>query len=159
MDQEIIESLDGTVGRRELTIVMMATAVCFVASLVPWIHHSYDQSDMDAFILVVWLVVPALCAMIANYLVTLRALSSKSPAVEIASLTFVLFLSLVGAVLTAVIVRVVRDCLSDPTSHNLWPFELIIAAFPAGLGAACGALVGGLIAWFKRCLQEASRSN
>ncbi len=45
----------------------------------------------------------------------------------------------------AVMVRVVVDTAKDPTSHNLWPFEVILtAAFGFGL-AACAALVGRLI--------------
>ena len=50
----------------------------------------------------------------------------------------------VGAsVPAAVMARVVHDTWSDPTSHNLWPFELILAAGPGLLVAAIGALAGG----------------
>jgi hypothetical protein len=38
--------------------------------------------------------------------------------------------------------RVVVETFRDPTSHNLWPFEIIIAAV-VGFAVACvGALLG-----------------
>ncbi len=49
-------------------------------------------------------------------------------------------------VIAVVFTRVLFDGLQDSTSHNLWPFELMIAA-PFGLiCAAPGALVGKLLA-------------
>jgi hypothetical protein len=42
-------------------------------------------------------------------------------------------------------VRVVRETSVDPTSHNLWPFEIVIASglgFPA---AFAGAVLGWLL--------------
>lgn len=53
----------------------------------------------------------------------------------------------VGAsVPAAVLARVVYDTSSDPSSHNLWPFEIILAAGPGFLAGVIGALVGGLLA-------------
>lgn len=49
----------------------------------------------------------------------------------------------------AVIARVIVEGIRDPSSHNLWPFEVIIALL---LGFACarvGALLGTLIAWMR----------
>ena len=47
--------------------------------------------------------------------------------------------------------RVVVDTARDPTSHNLWPFEMVIA-FALGLaGAVPGALIGST---FRRLLGE-----
>src|SRR5690554_3183396 len=52
----------------------------------------------------------------------------------------------VGAsVPAAVLARVVYDTAFDPTSHNLWPFELVLAAGPGLLAGILGALVGGLV--------------
>lgn len=51
----------------------------------------------------------------------------------------------VGAsVPAAVLARVAVDTAKDPTSHNLWPFEFIIAALVGVLCASAGALVGSL---------------
>jgi len=35
------------------------------------------------------------------------------------------------------------ECAQDPTSHNLWPFEVGIALGVGGLCALAGALPGG----------------
>ncbi len=43
----------------------------------------------------------------------------------------------------AVLGKLVRDLIADPTSHTLWPFELAIAA---AIGLAAG-LVGAIAGW------------
>ncbi len=49
-----------------------------------------------------------------------------------------------AAVPAAVFARVIVEGIKDPTSHNLWPFEVVIALF-LGLGAsAIGTLLGSL---------------
>ncbi len=54
----------------------------------------------------------------------------------------------VGA-MAAIIIRVIVDVVADPTSHNLWPFELVIASLfivpSALLGAAVGVVVRRLV--------------
>lgn len=55
-----------------------------------------------------------------------------------------------AAVPTAIFVRVAVDAAKDPTSHNLWPFEVIIAVMVGGLCATAGALVGSLFAIHSR---------
>ena len=55
-----------------------------------------------------------------------------------------------AAVPAAVLTRVVVETAKDPTSHNLWPLELIIAAV---IGIACssaGALVGSFPSFFSK---------
>jgi hypothetical protein len=47
-----------------------------------------------------------------------------------------------GAVPAAVLARVTWEVMKDPTSHNLWPFEAVIAA---AIGFSC-ALAGGVVA-------------
>lgn len=53
---------------------------------------------------------------------------------------------------TAVFVRVVVDCIPDPTRHNLWPFEIVIA-YGVGLPWAVG---GAAIGW---CLSRIGQGN
>lgn len=54
---------------------------------------------------------------------------------------------LVGAsVPAAVIARVIVEATADPTSHNLWPIEVMIAAAVGFAAALAGALVGSLVA-------------
>jgi len=53
-------------------------------------------------------------------------------------------LSLIGGFLAAHICLVVADCASDPTNHNLWPFEFVFLAVmtsPAFLGAGIIGLI------------------
>ena len=51
----------------------------------------------------------------------------------------------VGAAVPApILARITVDTAQDPTSHNLWPFELIIAAMIGMLVSSAGALVGSL---------------
>jgi hypothetical protein len=41
-----------------------------------------------------------------------------------------------------VMLRVMVEAAADPTSHNLWPFEIIIASLLGGLCALPGAVAG-----------------
>jgi hypothetical protein len=51
-----------------------------------------------------------------------------------------------ASVALAVMARVVVEVVKNPASHNLWPLELLIALVVGLVCAACGALVGALIA-------------
>jgi len=54
--------------------------------------------------------------------------------------------AVMGSVVPAVImVRVVVDGLRDSTSHNLWPFEVVIAVVVGGVAALAGTLVGSVV--------------
>ena len=71
----------------------------------------------------------------------LRMLGSKRP-------HFLLTVAFTGiAAPAAVMVRVVRDTSVDPTSHNLWPFEVAIAVAVGFSVAMVGALLGSLVSW------------
>jgi hypothetical protein len=50
-----------------------------------------------------------------------------------------------SSVPAVVIVRVIVNGLRDSTSHNLWPLEVVIAAFVGGAAAFVGALLGSLV--------------
>ena len=50
-----------------------------------------------------------------------------------------------SSVPAVVIVRVLVDGLRDSTSHNLWPFEVVIAAFVGVAAAFVGALLGSVV--------------
>ena len=57
----------------------------------------------------------------------------------------------VGAAVPApILARIAVDSAKDPTSHNLWPFELIIAAVIGALCSSAGALGGSLLARLSR---------
>jgi hypothetical protein len=52
----------------------------------------------------------------------------------------------IGACVPAIILlRVAIETVADPTSHNLWPFEVVIGSIVGALCAFAGALVGWLI--------------
>lgn len=59
-------------------------------------------------------------------------------------------LAIDGAVPAPIIARIAVDTAKDPTSHNLWPFEFIIAAVLGVLCSSAGALVGSLPARLSR---------
>lgn len=48
-----------------------------------------------------------------------------------------------GSVPSAVLARITVETTNDPTSHNLWPLELI-AALVGGACSSAGTLVGNL---------------
>jgi hypothetical protein len=54
-----------------------------------------------------------------------------------------------AAVPAAVFARVVVEGLQDPTSHNLWPLEIVIAAALGFVWALAGAIIGTIAARFK----------
>jgi hypothetical protein len=54
-------------------------------------------------------------------------------------------LAVACAVPAAAMARVVVDTMRDPTSHNLWPFEVVIAFMVGLAGAVPGALIGSAI--------------
>jgi hypothetical protein len=61
-----------------------------------------------------------------------------------------------AAVPCAVMARVVLDTLRDPTLHNLWPFEFIIAVVIGLLASGAGTLAGSIPALLSR---RSSRSD
>lgn len=70
---------------------------------------------------------------------------------------FMTTLWVVGLTVPAVVVaRVFVDTSLDPTSHNLWPFEVVIAAFVGWFAAAAGAAIGSVPMLLSR---RVSRSN
>src|SRR5438552_10593809 len=64
---------------------------------------------------------------------------------------FVMVFFIVGATVPlAVLARVAVETNRDPTSHNLWPFEFIIATAVGALCSSAGALLGSLPALFAK---------
>src|SRR5439155_14171598 len=52
-------------------------------------------------------------------------------------------IAVLGSVVPAVVMlRVAADVARDPTSHNLWPFELVIALIVGAAVTVGGALLG-----------------
>jgi hypothetical protein len=59
--------------------------------------------------------------------------------------------AIAGASIPAVVVmRLIVDVALDHTTHNMWPFELVIAVLLGGACSAAGAAIGWLTAKFFR---------
>jgi hypothetical protein len=54
------------------------------------------------------------------------------------------FWAMLAAFPTAVMIRVIVDTMQDPTDHNLWPFEIVIAALFSLVAVVPGLLIGAL---------------
>lgn len=55
------------------------------------------------------------------------------------------FLTAGSAVPAAVVLRVIVETVADPTSHNLWPFEVVIASIVGMVAAGAGVLLARLV--------------
>lgn len=112
-------------------VLALAFAASFLAVGVPYWRLAYAQASLPDGLLGPGLAVVAVLAAVvrvvgrAGLWRTVRVLGSAVPA--------------------AVMARVVYEVLGDPSSHNLWPFELVIAAAVGFPTALAGALVGGLL--------------
>jgi hypothetical protein len=114
----------------------IAFLLSFLAVGVPYWLIPYSKLNLPSA-----LMEPGLCVVIgAALILQLRGAAS-----------FWKIVTMVGiAVPAAVFARVVWDGLSDPTSHNLWPIEIIIAL---SLGFSCavvGAVAGKLFSLASR---------
>jgi hypothetical protein len=106
-------------------------AAVFLVVGVPYWSIPYGKLDLPDALLSVGLLVVAAAAALT------RVVSGRR-SVRVAW-------AIGAAVPTVVAARVVADALRDPTSHNLWPFELVIAMVLGGVAAAAGALIGSAV--------------
>jgi hypothetical protein len=110
--------------------LLAAFLASFLAVGVPYWRIPYDRASLPSSLYGAGLVVVFLAAAACRLLASVRF----GPAV------------LVGAAVPgAILARVAYETAADPTSHNLWPFEMVIAAgvgFSASFG---GSLAGGLL--------------
>lgn len=104
-----------------------AFALCFFAGGWIWWRGTYEQFLHAGFH---WETFPLLAgtAVFLSWIIGIRIIPSAL---------------VVGGTFSAImIVRVVLDCIQDPTRHNLWPFEVVVAFVfgmimaipPAGIG-------------------------
>ena len=115
----------------------LSLAVAFVSGVlavgVPYWSMAYGKVKLPVALVGPGLLVPVGAALLLC-------------ASRVASLHKVL-LVMGATVPAAVCLRVARDVAADPTSHNLWPFEVVIASFVGFPCALAGAIVGSMIAW------------
>ena len=103
----------------------------FLAAGIPYWLIPYHQVNLPSALISPGLLVVVLAALI------LRAMSVAS---------FWKVVRILGTTLAAaVLARVIVEGMRDPSSHNLWPFEILIALL---LGFACsvaGAMAGSVV--------------
>jgi len=109
----------------------IAFVVAFLAEGVPYWRIPHSQASLPSSLyrpgLVVVFVMAAGCRWIARtrFWSTLLVVGASVPCMILA--------------------RVAYETNADPTSHNLWPFEVVIAAFVGCSAAFVGSLLGGIL--------------
>ena len=108
----------------------------FLAVGLPYWQIPYSDVELPTTLMTPALIVVALAAALA------RAIGSSR---------FMVCVLAVGATIpAAVMARVTVDTAADPTSHNLWPFEIVLAGFVGASAAAAGAVLGSIPKWLTR---------
>ncbi|MGH6893158.1 MAG: hypothetical protein ACREEP_12945 [Dongiaceae bacterium] len=110
----------------------IAFIVCFLAVGVPYWSIPYNEVNLPDSLLAAGMVVVVVAALALR----VRAIA------PIWKVTAIVGASAPAAVLA----RVTVDVANDPTSHNLWPLEFIIALLMGLVAALAGALTGSLVA-------------
>ncbi|MGQ0696013.1 MAG: hypothetical protein ACT4OL_10625 [Nitrospiraceae bacterium] len=116
--------------------LVVAFAVSFFAVGVPYWQVPYAKLSLPN-------------TLYGTGLLVVGVLSAAARAACRARLLAVIF-TVGAAVPTVIFVRVAVDAAKDPTSHNLWPFEVIIAATVGVLCSTAGALTGSLFTSLSR---------
>lgn len=119
-----------------LVAIVCAFVVTFLAVGIPYWQIPYSKASLPSSLYDFGMAVVFLAAAILR-------MGSKA--------TFMQILTIIGlAVPVAVMARVQFETALDPTSHNLWPFEIAIAS---GLGfavALAGTVLGGIVTYLRR---------
>lgn len=123
-------SRDGARPRPRARVLALAFAVAFLVVGVPYWRIPYAQVSLPDALLTPALLAPFVGAVVAG-------------AVEPRLRRAVLLLGL--PVPAVVMARVVVEVLADRSSHNLWPFELVIAAAVGFVVSLAGALPGAVL--------------
>lgn len=122
----------GPQAGRARGVLVLAFVGSFLAVGIPYWGIPYSNLSLPSALPDAGLVVVALLAALARIVSASRFWRTS--------------LVVGAAVPAAVLARVVGDGILDPTSHNLWPFEIALASGPGFLAAAVGALIGGVLA-------------
>lgn len=114
--------------------VALAALASFLAIGIPYWRIPYHDLTLPNALLTPWL-------LLAMALALLPCITRAAPvwlAVPLVPL----------AIIAVVIVRIAMDTAHDSTSHNLWPFEVVVALGVSVASALPVAIVGGVIAMF-----------
>jgi hypothetical protein len=116
-----------------ILVLSVSFVGCFLAIGIPYWALPYSQVSLPNTLYGLGLIL--LFALSA----AIRFTASAGTVATIATMA--------ASVAGVVMARVAVDTAADPTSHNLWPFELVIAAFVGIFAAAVGALSGWFVRW------------
>lgn len=112
--------------------IIAAFVVAFFATGIPYWQIPYSKASLPSSLYGLGLAV--VC--VASFTVRLLSRASFAQATLMVGL----------AVPAMVVARVIVETSQDPTSHNLWPLELIIASAIGLAVSLVGSLAGGLLA-------------
>jgi uncharacterized membrane protein YfcA len=113
------------VGNKILFGILAAeAAVCFL------VWRSYEKPQIDQNTAMAW------CAIALAAAFSLRVFSSTK--------LWIGFLGVIAAAIAANMLNITVDVSRDPTSHNLFPFELVMTAVIAASGGIVGLGFGSL---------------
>lgn len=120
--------------RSTLRPVAIAAIACLATAGVPYWRVPYSQLQLPTSLVGPGLLVTALAAGLLHWSHPLRwrlALAATG-----------------GAIVAIVVLRIALDVARDPTTHNLFPFELLLAAL---VGTAAAGIGIGASALCRRC--------
>ena len=110
----------------------LSAVVSFFAVGIPYWKIPYNEVNLIDVLLTPVLIIVVISAMLVRIYT---------------KLSFLRITSVVGlSVFAAIMARVLFEVVKDPTSHNLWPFEVMIALIVGLTSAAAGTLIGRLVA-------------
>jgi hypothetical protein len=113
--------------------LLLAFAVVVLAAGIPYWGISYDELNQGHFA-----VLPG--ALLLGFLTLLLIVAEVAPVKPIA-------LTMLLCVPVIVVVSIAKDTAADPTSHNLWPFELVFAAIAGAAIVLPAALLSVAVRW------------
>jgi hypothetical protein len=115
-------------NRTQKAALVIAFAVSLLAVGVPYWQIPYADVALPNSILNSWLFAPFLAAALLR-------------AINLASFWHAVLAIGITAP-CAILLRVLSGIAADPTSHNLWPFEVILGCVVGLAVSLCGALFG-----------------
>ena len=126
------DGFEGAMKSATIASIIAAFVVAFFATGIPYWQIPYSKASLPNSLYGLGLAV--VC--VASFTVRLLWKASFAQATLVVGL----------AVPAMVMARVIVETSQDPTSHNLWPLELIIASAVGLAVSLVGSLTGGLLA-------------
>lgn len=115
-------------NRTQKAALVIAFAVSLLAVGVPYWQIPYSDVALPNSIMNSWLLAPFLAAALLR-------------AINLASFRHAVLAIGITAP-CAILLRVLAGIAADPTSHNLWPLEVILGCVVGLAVSLCGALLG-----------------